>query len=73
MAAHAISARTSAVHARIPRPSQPMRRRFFGAARRLALLAPVCFCDFAELDFGDFAEFKGPASKLHFNADAGCD
>jgi hypothetical protein len=50
-----------------------MRRRFFGAARRLALLAPVCFCDFAELDFGDFAEFKGPASKLHFNADAGCD
>jgi hypothetical protein len=58
MAAHAISPRISAAHARTLRPGQPVRRRLFGAALRLALGAPVCFCDFVELGFRDFAEFK---------------
>jgi hypothetical protein len=46
----------------IPRSSQPSRRRFFGAALRLArwpdLRALACLCDFVEFRFFDLVEFN---------------
>ncbi len=58
MAAQAISPRISAAQAKTPRANQPSRRRLFGAGLRLALRVPVCFCDFVEFNFRDFAEFN---------------
>jgi hypothetical protein len=57
-AAHAISPRISAVHTRIPRPGQSIRRRLLGATFRLAFTALVGFFDFVELKFRDFVEFN---------------